>query len=81
MVVSNRATFRYLLFDENNNLQGWVNVRRIDKRIDRFDENNNLQGWVNEETGKIKSLYSNFNRVNHKKLAFLGIQVISANAI
>lgn len=59
LVVSKRETFRYLLFDENDN----------------------LQGWINEKTGDIKSPYPNFEPINHNKLAFSGIHVISAKAI
>lgn len=59
LVVSNRDTFRYLLFDKSDN----------------------LLGWTNEKTGEIKSPYPNFNPLTHKKLAFSGIHIISANAV
>ncbi len=58
LVVNERKTSRYLFFDKNNN----------------------LKGWINEKDGKTVSS-SVFNPLEHQKLAFFGIHVLSGNAI
>lgn len=59
LVVSDRQTSRYLLFDEEDN----------------------LKGWINEKTSEVKSPLKDFNPSIYKKLAFSGIQIISADAL
>lgn len=58
LVVNERETSRYLFFDNNNN----------------------LKGWINEKNGKTVSS-SGYNSIEHRKLAFFGIHVLSADAI
>lgn len=58
LVVSERKTSRYLFFDGNNN----------------------LKGWVNEKNRKTISS-SDYNPLEHHKLAFFGIHVLSGDAI
>lgn len=42
LVVSDRNTFRYLLFDENNNLKGWINEKTGETKstLKNFDPSN-----------------------------------------
>ena len=58
LVVNDRKTSRYLFFDHNNN----------------------LKGWINEKDGQTVSS-SDYNSMNHHKLAFFGIHVLSGKAI
>ncbi|HZJ80635.1 MAG TPA: nucleotidyltransferase family protein [Dysgonamonadaceae bacterium] len=45
-----------------------------------FDKKNNLKGWINEKDGKTASS-SEYNPLEHHKLAFFGIHVLSADAV
>lgn len=58
LVVSERETSRYLFFDHNNN----------------------LKGWINEKDGETISS-SDYDSMNHHKLAFFGIHVLSGKAV
>lgn len=58
LLVSSRDTYRYLLFDEYQQ----------------------LQGWVNEKTGETKPKSMPHN-ATFQKMAFSGIQMLSAEAI
>lgn len=56
-----------------------VNERETSRYL-FFDHKYNLKGWINEKDGKIISS-SDYNSLNHLKLAFFGIHVLSGKAI
>lgn len=56
-----------------------VNKRKTSRYL-FFDNKNNLKGWINEKDGKT-ICSSEYNALNHHKLAFFGIHALSAKAI
>lgn len=56
-----------------------VNERKSSRYL-FFDDNNNLKGWINEKKGETISS-SAYNSLEHHKLAFFGIHVLSGNAV
>ncbi len=65
---------------KSNSLASLVVNERKTSRYLFFDNNNNLKGWINEKNGDIISS-SGYNILEHRKLAFFGIHVLSGNAI
>lgn len=64
----------------NNSMATLVVNERKTSRYLFFDGKNNLKGWINENSGKTISS-SEYNTLEHHKLAFFGIHVLSGDAI
>ncbi|MBR2166900.1 MAG: hypothetical protein IJ920_00970, partial [Paludibacteraceae bacterium] len=73
LIVKSRETQRYLCFDENNNLCGWMNIATGETRPSNFKSPiSNLQS-------PISNLQSQFSNI--KSLAFSGMQLLSPAAL
>ena len=73
LIVKSRETQRYLCFDENNNLCGWMNIATGETRPSNFKSPiSNLQSPISNLQSQISNI---------KFLAFSGMQLLSPAAL
>lgn len=73
LIVKSRETQRYLCFDENNNLCGWMNIATGETRPSNFKSPiSNLQSPISNLQSQISNI---------KSLAFSGMQLLSPAAL
>ncbi len=73
LIVKSRETQRYLCFDENNNLCGWMNIATGETRPSNFKSPiSNLQSPISNIQYQISNI---------KSLAFSGMQLLSPAAL
>ena len=73
LIVKSRETQRYLCFDENNNLCGWMNIATGETRPSNF------QSPISNLQSPISNLQSQISNI--KFLAFSGMQLLSPAAL